>query len=202
MQLPIDGKLGKEFRITSPFGWRIHPTNGQKSHHNGVDLWGGANTIYIESFSNGKVIFSGPSKSRKADGSLGGFGHHVMIKHIVDGKVYISVYAHMVEGSIKVKVGDRVVTGTVLGKMGATGDVTGKHLHFEITEAKKYVWSATGKNFVDPIEFIKIHVAKEKLAKTIKKDTPIDGPVNPIAVHGPEATVITEPAKPKGGMLL
>lgn len=171
-QYPIDGKPGKAYKVTSPFGWRVHPTSGQKSHHNGVDLWGGAPTIYIESFRMGKVVFAGPSKSRKADGSLGGFGFHVMVKHIIDGEVYISVYAHMVEGSIKVKVGDRVLAGTVLGKMGATGDVTGKHLHFEIYKGKKYTWSATGKNFVDPMAFIKAQIAKEAVAATAKHDTP------------------------------
>lgn len=200
MQLPIDGKLGKEFRVTSPFGWRIHPTNGKKSHHNGVDIWGDGN-LYIESISAGRVVFAGPSKARKADGSLGGFGHHVMVRYYFDGKPFTGVYAHLVEGSIKVKVGDKIQEGTVLGKMGATGDVTGKHLHFELHQGRKYLWSATGKDFVDPMEFIKIHTAKEKLAKTIKKDTPADAPVAPVAVHGPEKATLAEPAKPKGGML-
>lgn len=200
MQYPVDGRPGKDYRVTSPFGWRTHPTSGKKSHHNGVDIWADG-TVYNEAIWPGVVVFAGPSKSRKADGSLGGFGYHVMVRHIIDKKPYISVYAHMVEGSLKVKVGDRVRAGAILGKMGATGDVTGKHLHFELYQGRKYTWSANGKNFVDPMEFIKAHIAKAKVMASIKKETPENAPVAPVAVHGPEKTAIVEPAKPKGGML-
>lgn len=214
-QFPIDGKLGKEYKVTSPFGWRIHPTSGKKSHHNGVDLWASAN-VYNEAFHGGRVIFAGPSKAKKADGSLGGFGHHVMIKHSIDGQIYISVYAHMVEGTIKVKVGQRVEAGTVLGRMGASGDVTGKHLHWEIYKGNKYTWSATGKNFVDPIAFTKALMAKEAVIATAHKDTPDTAkpsvipahslPVKPAAAKpavapkpaAPVAVKVTEPAKPIG----
>jgi murein DD-endopeptidase MepM/ murein hydrolase activator NlpD len=100
-----------------------------------------------------------------------------MLKHWIDGQVYISVYAHLVEGSIAVKVGDSVRAGVPLGKMGATGDVTGKHLHFEIYKGKRYTWSADGKNFVDPIEFIKALQVKEALLKAAPLPTPDDAPV-------------------------
>jgi murein DD-endopeptidase MepM/ murein hydrolase activator NlpD len=193
-QYPIDGKPGKTYKVTSPFGWRTHPTSGNKSHHNGVDLWGGASTIYIESFRMGKVVFAGPSKSRKADGSLGGFGFHVMIKHIIDGEVYVSVYAHLVEGSIKVKVGDRVVAGTVLGKMGATGDVTGKHLHWEICKGKKYAWSATGKNFVDPMAFTKALIAKEAVVASAPKSTPETAKASVMPAHSLPVQPAAKPA--------
>lgn len=55
-QFPIDGKLGKQYKVTSEYGWRIHPVEKTKKHHNGVDLWGPAETIYIEAFHDGKVI--------------------------------------------------------------------------------------------------------------------------------------------------
>lgn len=48
-----------------------------------------------------------------------------------DGTVTLS-YAHMVTGSLKVKAGDTVAAGTVLGTEGETGNVQGRHLHFEI----------------------------------------------------------------------
>lgn len=48
-----------------------------------------------------------------------------------DGTVTLS-YAHMVTGSLKVKAGDTVAAGTVLGTEGETGNVSGRHLHFEI----------------------------------------------------------------------
>lgn len=175
-QFPIDGVLGKNFKVTSPFGWRTHPTNGKRSHHNGVDLWAAPN-VYNEAFAKGRVIFAGPSKLKKADGSVGGFGHHVMIRHTIEGQRYVSVYAHMIEGTIKVKVGQMVEPGTVLGRMGASGDVTGKHLHFEIYKGKTYAWSADGSNFVDPIEFIKALQVKEALLKAAPLPTPDDAPV-------------------------
>jgi murein DD-endopeptidase MepM/ murein hydrolase activator NlpD len=170
-QFPIDGVLGKQFKVTSPFGWRTHPTSGKKSHHNGVDLWASAN-VYNEAFAKGVVIYAGPSKLKKADGSVGGFGHHVMIRHNIDTHLYVSVYAHMVEGTIKVKKGDRVTAGTVLGRMGSSGDVTGKHLHFEIYKGKNYQWSANGSRFIDPIPFIKALIAKQKLIDSAHLETP------------------------------
>lgn len=187
-QFPVDGKPNKGWKITSPFGWRTHPTSGKRSHHNGVDIWSGAN-VYVEAFHLGKVIFAGPSKARKADGSLGGFGHHVMLKHWVDGEVFVSVYAHLVEGSIAVKVGDSVRAGVPLGKMGATGDVTGKHLHFEIFKGKRYTWSADGKNFVDPIAFIKALQVKQALLKAAPLPTPDDVDVS-VVVSAPKLKVV------------
>jgi LysM repeat protein len=205
-QFPIDGKLNKQYKVTSPFGWRIHPTSGQKSHHNGVDLWGGAPTIYLEAFHDGRVIFAGQSKKRLANGKVGGFGYHVMVRHLIEKVVYISVYAHMVEGTIKVKVGDKVEAGTVLGKMGATGDVTGKHLHWEIYKGKNYTWSANGTNFVDPMAFTKALIAKEAVVATAKTPTPDTDKPTVIPSHSvaevekPKPVVIKEPIaaqKPK-----
>jgi len=183
-QYPIDGVVGKEYKVTSPFGWRQHPTDpGRRSHHNGTDLWGAANVIYIEAFYDGKVVYAGPSKSKKADGSLGGFGYYVQILHTINGKPYVSLYAHMVKDSLQVKVGQKVTAGTVLGKMGATGDVTGKHLHFEICAGKVYTWSADGKGFVDPLPFIKAIIAAEKVASSAHEATPADAPTAPAPVH-------------------
>jgi murein DD-endopeptidase MepM/ murein hydrolase activator NlpD len=193
-QLPIDGKLGKQFKVTSPFGWRQDPLGrGGKRHHNGVDLWGGANTIYIEAFHGGKVLYAGPSKRRKADGSVGGFGYHVIIVHKINGVNYTSCYAHMREGSIKVKTGQRVAAGDVLGVMGTTGDSTGKHLHWEIWKGKTHGWSDNGKGFISPIDFTEGLIKAEKAAAAAPKATLDDAPVAPVAVHGPAKAV----AKPK-----
>lgn len=192
-QFPIDGKLNKQYKVTSPYGWRIHPVQKTKKHHNGVDLWGAAATIYIEAFHDGKVIFAGPSKTKNPDGSVGGFGYHVMIQHKIDGKFYVSNYDHMREGSIKVKVGQKVEAGTVLGVMGATGMVTGKHLHWEICIGKVYKWTGTGKGYVDPMTFTKALIAKEKALAEAAIDTPDDGVVQEAPVHDDDhATKVAE----------
>lgn len=185
-QFPIDGKLGKQYKVTSEYGWRIHPVEKTKKHHNGVDLWGAAGTIYIEAFHDGKVIFAGPSKTRNPDGSVGGFGYHVMILHKIDGKNYVSVYCHMVKDSLKVKVGQKIEAGTVLGKMGATGMVTGKHLHWEICVGKSYRWTGNGKGYVDPMKFTKALIAKEKALAEAAVATPEDGRVQAAPEHNEE----------------
>lgn len=51
--------------------------------------------------------------------------------HTLDGK-YTFCYYHMVYGSLQVRVGDTVKAGAVIGTEGATGNVTGRHLHFEV----------------------------------------------------------------------
>jgi murein DD-endopeptidase MepM/ murein hydrolase activator NlpD len=119
-----------------------------------------------------------------------------MILHNIDTHLYVSVYAHMVEGTLQVKKGDKVIAGKALGRMGASGDVTGKHLHFEIYKGKKYTWSANGTNFVEPIAFIEALIAKDKAVSDAPKATPEDAPVAPVAVHGPAKAVAKPAAKP------
>jgi murein DD-endopeptidase MepM/ murein hydrolase activator NlpD len=60
-------------------------------------------------------------------GSMSGYGDVVWLDH---GGAVLSVYAHLSE--IHVTVGMTVRRGSVLGLSGATGDVTGPHLHFEV----------------------------------------------------------------------
>lgn len=44
----------------------------------------------------------------------------------------------MVQGSLQVSVGDRVTTGTAIGRMGSTGNVTGRHLHLECSTSQSW----------------------------------------------------------------
>ena len=194
-QYPIDGKQGKTWKITSIMGWRIHPVEKTKKHHNGTDIWSPVEPCYIEAFYDGKVLHAGPSKIKKANGEPGGFGYHVQIAHKIDGVYYTSEYAHMAKGSIQVKKGQKVTAGTVLGKMGSTGMSTGKHLHFEIWKGKTHGWSSNGKGFVEPIAFIKALIAKEAAAAEAGKSTPEDAPVVPTPVHEAPAKAVA-PAAP------
>ena len=57
------------------------------------------------------------------------YGTHVVLKHAGGTK---TIYAHMIRGSLRVKSGDVVRAGTQLGKLGATGNADGAHLHFEV----------------------------------------------------------------------
>jgi len=96
---------------------------GCSADHQGQDFNPGIGAP-IQSIADGVVSFT-----EDGEGSL---GVHMIIDHVIDGKVVSSVYAHMIHGSMLFKVGDVVKVGQVIGKVGNTGMSTGPHLHFEI----------------------------------------------------------------------
>lgn len=103
--------------VTCAYGPRVHPINGNKSFHYGVDLAAGMNTeIYA-------------TKSGTVTGATYGEanGYYVTINH---GDGYSSIYAHMT--NYVVSAGDSVKQGQLIGYVGTTGWSTGPHLHFEI----------------------------------------------------------------------
>jgi murein DD-endopeptidase MepM/ murein hydrolase activator NlpD len=199
-QYPIDGKKGKAWKITSPFGWRVHPIEKIKKHHNGTDLWGSNPKIYCEAWHDGVVVYAGTSKLKNADGSLGGVGYYVDLKTKIDGKWYVARYGHMVEGSLKVKTGQKVEAGTILGIMGNTGASAGRHLHFEIVEGKVHRWDLNGKGFVDPIAFVEAVMAFETLKASAPDATPDDGVINDIPPSF-DATDLKAKKKPTGKLV-
>jgi murein DD-endopeptidase MepM/ murein hydrolase activator NlpD len=154
-QMPLGGKQGTDWRVTSAFGWRIHPILKTKRHHNGTDLSGPSPTIPVISWHRGLVIAAGTSSVKKQDGSLGGVGWYVDVRSKIQGKFYVTRYAHLRANSLKVKKGDRIEAGTVVGIMGNTGDSTGKHLHIEICNGMVNKYSPTGAGFHAPLPFIK-----------------------------------------------
>jgi murein DD-endopeptidase MepM/ murein hydrolase activator NlpD len=174
-QFPIDGKLGKAWKVTSTMGWRMHPVKKVKKHHNGTDIWAKVEPCWIEAPYAGKVINVGNNPA--------GFGNSVTLLHTIDGKHYVTLYAHMANGSVKVKKGQKVAAGTPLGKMGSTGVSTGKHLHWELQKGKKWVWNDNGKNFIEPVAFFTALIAKEAAIATAPVITPDDAPVAPAPTH-------------------
>jgi len=195
-QMPLDGKFGKDWKVTSPFGWRMHPIEKRKKHHNGVDLWGPKAKIWNEAWHDGKVIAAGTSKLKNPDGSLGGVGYYVDLRVIIDGKPYVTRYAHMVEGSLTVVKGEKVKAGTRLGIMGNTGASAGRHLHFEICKGRVHRWTSDGKGFVDPLKFVKAAIEKWELDQEVGLATPDTGEVLPAPVHEP-APVVKAPKPPQ-----
>ena len=104
-------------KLTSPYGYRIHPTLGYRKFHNGVDLANSQGTP-IYAARSGKVTVA-------TYGST--YGYYVTINH---GDGYSSLYAHMTH--YVVSKGDTVKKGQLIGYMGSTGRSTGPHLHFSI----------------------------------------------------------------------
>jgi murein DD-endopeptidase MepM/ murein hydrolase activator NlpD len=189
-QLPIDGKLGKNFKITSPMGNRIHPVTKEKKHHNGSDVWSGLEPCWIEAPYDGKVL-----EAKKSTAAGGGFGNYVKLLHNINGKWYTTLYAHMADG-LKVKAGQKVEAGTILGKMASTGMSTGKHLPWELKEGKDHAWNNTGLGYIEPFTFFNALIAVEAAAGTASVETKEDDPVLPAPVHGPKP-VATKPATSK-----
>jgi murein DD-endopeptidase MepM/ murein hydrolase activator NlpD len=194
-QYPIDGKKGKAWKITSPFGWRVHPIEKIKKHHNGDDIWGPHPKIWIEAWHDGTVVYAGPSKLKLPNGKLGGIGYYVDIRSKIDGKWYVTRSGHMEEGSLKVKTGQKVEAGTPLGIMGNTGASAGRHLHFEIVEGKVHRWDLNGKGFVSPIAFVEAVMAFEKLKASAKELSPEDQ----VSTAAPSLDVDKLAAKKKPG---
>ena len=101
--------------------------NGVKYNHTGIDMiMGPSNLDYIIAAARGKVI-------KVVDNVRGyrknSYGNHVILEHSNGIK---TLYAHLKLGSINVREGKIIDKATNLGYMGATGSVTGAHLHFEV----------------------------------------------------------------------
>jgi murein DD-endopeptidase MepM/ murein hydrolase activator NlpD len=120
---PNNGNTGLLFplptpaRLSSSFGWRLHPIFGNWRMHSGTDIAAPLGTPVVASY-HGEVAI--------AD-YVGGYGKMVALRH-EDG-TQESRYAHLSE--IFVEPGDWVEQGEVIGTVGSTGNSTGPHLHFE-----------------------------------------------------------------------
>jgi murein DD-endopeptidase MepM/ murein hydrolase activator NlpD len=104
-----------KLHVRSAYGMRIHPVTGMRAMHNGVDLKAGHGAA-VHAVAEGKVVESGFGEYA---------GNFIGIRH-KDGST--SYYYHL--ASRGVNKGATVRTHQVIGKVGATGRVTGAHLHF------------------------------------------------------------------------
>ena len=112
---PVDSRY-----ITSTMGGRTSPGGVGSTNHKGTDIGRVGYTSPIYASKAGTVIVSQYSSS---------YGNYVVVSH---GSGNTTLYGHM--SSRKVEVGQYVNQGAVLGITGSTGNSTGPHLHFEITE--------------------------------------------------------------------
>jgi murein DD-endopeptidase MepM/ murein hydrolase activator NlpD len=113
LRTPIDGA-----RLTSRFGARRHPILGYTRMHRGVDF-GAARGTPIYAAGDGTVEIIGTQR---------GYGRYIRLRH--SGKLS-TAYAHMSRFA-KLAKGERVRQGEVIGYVGATGQATGPHLHYEV----------------------------------------------------------------------
>jgi murein DD-endopeptidase MepM/ murein hydrolase activator NlpD len=163
MRYPFNKPMPK---ITSPYGWRIHPIDKVRRHHNGVD-YGSAIGTPVYAIARGTVVYAGASRLKFPDGEPAGGGYIVRLRHKINGEWITSSYMHLKKGSIKeagIKVGDKVVEGQKIGESGNTGESTGPHLHFEIQRGKIYIYTNNGTRYTEPTSYIKTQIAVEKLS--------------------------------------
>lgn len=114
MKTPIEGA-----RLSSNYGNRRHPVLGYNRMHKGVDFSAPTGT---------PIMAAGDGVVERASW-FGSFGNYVRIRH---NGTYKTVYAHMSKYGRGIKKGVRVQQGQIIGYVGATGRVTGRHLHYEV----------------------------------------------------------------------
>ena len=107
------------YRLSSLFGYRIHPITGVAHSHTGIDIPASGGTPILAAKS-GQVVTSAYHYS---------YGNYVVIDH---GNGNSTLYAHM--SSRAVSEGQMVTQGQVIGYVGTTGSSTGNHLHFEVRD--------------------------------------------------------------------
>ena len=118
----------KHIALNSPFGYRIHPVTGEFTFHSGVDLHARHDTVF--------AVLAGRIAVVTVNNYLGVF---IRIRH----SEFQSIYGHL--SQVFVIPGDTVNAGTPIAITGATGRVTGEHLHFSIKYKQR---------FIDPLAFL------------------------------------------------
>jgi murein DD-endopeptidase MepM/ murein hydrolase activator NlpD len=122
-------------RLTSGFGWRVHPITHVRTFHEGIDIAAPLGTP-VYAMADGVVLYAGPAR---------GFGNEVVLSH--PGGV-TTVYGHM--SRILVLSGP-VRAGQVIALVGSEGDSTGPHLHAEVRVDDRPV---------DPVAWLRSHGAR------------------------------------------
>ncbi len=118
--------------LSSPFGYREHPVDGEERFHYGIDIAADEGTA-IKCFADGVVTVSGESTS---------YGKYLMVAH---KSGYATLYAHC--SKLLVASGTKVREGEKIAEVGETGIATGPHLHFELHQ---------GNIYLDPIYYVTV----------------------------------------------
>lgn len=118
-------------RVTSPYGWRTYKNSAGvtiREHHNGIDV---VPTRYPgEKLDDDAWLFREVTGGDVVEASTGwNAGRGTLIK-VQTAPGVIEIYQHNAENLVH--VGQHVPQGAILARAGATGNVTGAHLHFEV----------------------------------------------------------------------
>ena len=106
-------------RISSSFGYRIHPVTGIRDFHGGVDMAAISGTP-VRAAADGMLIFKG---------NKGLAGNMVTLEH---SGHYFSQYLHLSRYALNTGYSRTIHQGEIIGYVGSTGRTTGPHLDFRI----------------------------------------------------------------------
>lgn len=131
------------FYVTAQAG--IYPSGG---YHSGIDLSTGTGTrgAILYSICNGTVIGTGYQPS--------GYGNYIIIKD--DESKWAFLFAHMADSPLK-NQGDKILLGEQFGVEGATGNVTGLHVHVEmedyVNNGNKWIYNSQDESLWNVVYF-------------------------------------------------
>lgn len=117
-------------KITSSFGYRIHPVTGELRKHQGTDI----------KAQRGQNIYAAADGEVMEVGYNNLLGNYLKIKHLLG---FVSLYGHL--QAIHVIPNEIIYQGQMIGSCGDSGRTTGVHLHFSI------LWRG---QYLNPYDFI------------------------------------------------
>lgn len=123
-ELPFDYICPVEGIDSSGFGFREHPIEKCVKFHYGTDFAANGGTP-VAAFAEGRVSTVGSDE---------GYGNYIILEHEGGAR---TLYAHLSRCSVS--QGEQVSRGQTIGLVGATGKVTGPHLHFELMLDELYL---------------------------------------------------------------
>jgi len=129
-------------KINSGYGYRVHPLTGRRQFHKGIDLRARSDTVF--------AVLSGKVMAANYDPLL---GFYIRLAH----GDFQTLYGHL--SQVFVLAGDSVSAADAVGITGATGFVTGEHLHFAVS----YRRSA-----IDPLKFLILLINNQQHKKENK----------------------------------
>ncbi len=106
-------------RLTSGFNWRSGPGGPRSARHDGLD-WVAPSGTPVRAAGAGRVVQMGWQS---------GYGRILLIRHT---SRYETAYAHLSGFARGLRVGQQVRQGQVVAYVGATGNATAPHVHYEI----------------------------------------------------------------------
>ncbi|MEN6544235.1 M23 family metallopeptidase [Parvibaculum sp.] len=113
-------------RMTSPWGWRIHPVLGVRKFHKGVDY----------AAPKGTPVYATEDGVVQTIGWRGNYGRYIKLSH---NEHLATAYAHLAKFAPGLKPGAHVRKGQVIAYIGASGLATGNHLYYEVLVDNKQV---------------------------------------------------------------